>query len=80
MRLVSPVLPDWAIIRTLGNFSKPLATINSPKSPTFLGIFSYGSKSLIFLVKSFLGNFYRHLATFTGHPVGDFRINDYGFD
>ena len=25
------------------------------------------SKSLIVLVKSFLGNFYRHLAIFTGH-------------
>ena len=27
------------------------------------------SKSLIYLVNSFLGNFYRHLATFTGHMV-----------
>ena len=26
------------------------------------------SKSLIFLVKSFLGNLYRHLAIFSGHP------------
>ena len=25
------------------------------------------SKSIIFLVKSFLGNFYRHLAIFSGH-------------
>ena len=29
-----------------------------------LGNFCKGSKSLIFLVKSFLGNIYRHLATF----------------
>ena len=29
------VWPDWAIYWTLGNFSKPLATINLPKSPTF---------------------------------------------
>ena len=27
---------------TLGNFSKPLATINWPKSPTFLGNFCKG--------------------------------------
>ena len=30
-------------------------------------IFVKVSKSIIFLVKSFLGNFYRHLAIFTGH-------------
>ena len=47
-----------------GNFSKLLATINSPKSSTFLAIFVKVLKSLIFLVKSFFGNFYRHLATF----------------
>ena len=34
-----PVWPDWEIYWTLGNFSKPLATINLPKSPTFLGNF-----------------------------------------
>ena len=28
--------PDWAIYRTLGNFSKPVATIILPKSPAFL--------------------------------------------
>ena len=27
------------------------------------------SKSIIFLVKSFLGNFYTHLAIFSGHTV-----------
>ena len=32
------VFPDLAIYWTLGNLSKPLATINLPKSPTFLGI------------------------------------------
>ena len=47
-----------------GNFSKPVATISLPKSPTFLGNFYNVSKSLIFIVKSFLGNFDRHLATF----------------
>ena len=34
------VWPDWAIYWTLGNFSKPLSTINLPKSPTFKGNFS----------------------------------------
>ena len=48
---------------TLGHFLKPLATINLPKSPTFLSNFCKGVK-IIFLVKSFLGNFYRHLAIF----------------
>ena len=33
---------DWAIYCTLGNFSKPVATINLPKSPTFLGNFCKG--------------------------------------
>ena len=58
------VWPDLPIYWTLGNFSKPLATISLPKSPTFLDNFAMMSKSLIFLVKSFLVNFYRHLATF----------------
>ena len=49
---------------TLGNFLKPLATINLLKSPTSLGNFWKVLKSVIFLVKSFLGNFYRHLAFF----------------
>ena len=52
------VWPDWAIYWTLGKFLKPLATINLPKSLSFL------CNSLIFLVKSFLGNYYRHLAIF----------------
>ena len=38
------VWPDWAIYYTLGNFLKPLATINLPKSPTFLGNFGKGVK------------------------------------
>ena len=44
--------PDWAIYCTWGNFLKPVASI-----------FVKVSKSFIFLVKSFLGNFYRRLAT-----------------
>ena len=58
------VWPYLAIYRTLGNFSKPLTLINVPKSPTFLGNFWKGGKIFMFLVKSFLGNFNRHLATF----------------
>ena len=41
---LSSVWPDWAIYWTLGKFSKPLATINLPKSPTFLGNFCKGVK------------------------------------
>ena len=37
--LWSAVWPDFAIYWTLGNFLKPLATINCQKSPTFLGNF-----------------------------------------
>ena len=35
---------DWAIYFTLGSFSKPFATINLPKSPTFLDNFCKGVK------------------------------------
>ena len=56
-----PVWPNWAIYWTLGNILKPLAKINLPKSSTFLGNFC---KGVIFLVISFLGNFYRHLSIF----------------
>ena len=59
-----PVWPDRAIYLTLGNFLKRLATINLPKSHTFLSNFLKVSKSIICLVKSFLGNFYGHLAIF----------------
>ena len=58
------VWADWAIYWTLGNFSSLWQQLILPKSPTFLGNFCKLSKSLIFLVKSFLGNFYRHLAIF----------------
>ena len=52
---LAPVWPDCAIYWTLGNFSKPVATI---KSTTFLGTFLKVSKSFIFLVKSFLVTFH----------------------
>ena len=41
---VITVCPDWAIYWTLGNFLKPLATINLSKSPTFLSNFCKGVK------------------------------------
>ena len=58
------VWPDWAIFCTLGYFLKPLASINLPKSPTFLGIFCKGVYYLSFSGEIILGNFYRHLAIF----------------
>ena len=63
------VWPDWAIFWTLGHFLKSLAAINLPNSLTFLGNFLKVSKSIIFLVKSFLGNFYGYLAIFSGHTA-----------
>ena len=38
------VWTDWAIYWTLGSFSKPVATISLPKSPTFLGNYCKGVK------------------------------------
>ena len=40
--MLSVVWQDWAIYWTLGNFLKPVTTINLPKSPTFLGNFCKG--------------------------------------
>ena len=54
-------------VTRFGDFKKCLATINLLKSPTFLGNFCKGVKIYHVLVKSFLGNFYRHLAMFSGH-------------
>ena len=42
------VWPDLVIFCTLGNFLKPLATINLPKSLTLLGNFRIGVKSYHF--------------------------------
>ena len=58
------VWPDWAIYWTLGNFSKPLATISLPKSPTFLGNFWKGVKIFHFSSEIILGKFYRQLDDF----------------
>ena len=56
-----------------GQLLKPEAAIAFPKLPLFLGNILKVSKSFIFLVKSFFGNFNRHLATFTGHAGCIFR-------
>ena len=58
----------FGVFCTLGNFSKPSATIDLPKSLTFLRSFC---KGVIFLVKSFLANFYRRLAIFSGHTANN---------
>ena len=56
------VWPVWGIYLTLGTFLKPLAIINFPKYPTFLGNFCIGVKIYHFPSEIILGNFYRHLA------------------
>ena len=58
------VWPDWAIYWTLGNFSKPLATINLPKSLTFFGNFCKDVKILNFSNEIIFGQLFGHLATF----------------
>ena len=55
---------------TLGNFLKPLATINYPKSLTFLGNFCKYVKIYHFSWKSFLGNFIGIWRFFSGHTCG----------
>ena len=56
-----PVWPDWAIYCTSDNFSKPVARIILPK---FSVKFCKGAKIFHYSSEIFLGNFYRHLATF----------------
>ena len=43
--------PYWVIYCTLGNFLKPVATIISPKSPTFIGNFCKGGKIFQFFTE-----------------------------
>ena len=63
LRSVS-VRPDWAIYWTLGNFQSLLQQLICPNLLHSQAIFVKMSKSLIFQVKSFLGNFYSHMAIF----------------
>ena len=62
------VWPNWVIYWTLGLYSKPFATINLPKSPTFLGNFCKGvqifnfSSNIIFgqLLWTFVDFYWSH--------------------
>ena len=56
--------PDWAIFCYFGKHSKLVSTIILPKLPALLGNFCKSVKIIHFLVKSFWGNFYQHLAFF----------------
>ena len=58
------VWPDLAIFWTLGNFLKPLATINLPKSPTFLGKFCKGIKIFHFSSEITFGQFLKTFGNF----------------
>ena len=63
------MLPDWAIYWTLGKFLKPLATMNLPTSPTFLGIFCKGVKIFIFSSEINFGQLLETFGDFSGHTV-----------
>ena len=63
---VFPLLQCDQIYWTFGNFSKPLTTINLPKSPTFSGNFCKGAKPLIFS-SCFWAIFIDIWRFFTGH-------------
>ena len=53
----------------LDNFLEPLTITNLPKLLPFVGNYSIGIISYLFLEKSFLGNFYRQLAYVLGHAA-----------
>ena len=62
--------PDWVIYWTLGDFSKPIPTINLPKSPTFLSFFCKFVKILNFSSEIiFWETFIDIWQFFTGHTV-----------
>ena len=61
------VWPDCAIYWTLGNFSKPLVTINLPKSSTFLGNFWKGIKIDHFPSEITLIDIWGFFSGHTGH-------------
>ena len=58
------VRPDWAIYWTLGNFSKPLTTINLPKSLTLLGNFCKGVKIFNFTIEIIFGQLLQTFGNF----------------
>ena len=61
--------PDWAIYCTLASHSKPLATINLPKSPTFLGYFFKGVKIIHFSSKFIFGKLLKTFGDFYLVPL-----------
>ena len=60
-----PVWPDWAIYWTMGHFLKPLAAINLPKSPTFLGNFCKGVKIFHFSSEIIFGQLWSTFGDFS---------------
>ena len=56
-------------VTRLGNLLDFGQQLMCPNLPHSLAIFVKVLKSIIFLVKSFLGNFYRQFAYFSGHTV-----------
>ena len=62
----------WATFCSLGNFLKPLAAINLPKSSTFLGNFCKGVKINHFSTEIIFGQLFIDIwQFFTGHTVRD---------
>ena len=64
--------PDLAIFWTLSNFLKPLAAINLPKSPTFLGKFCKGVKIFHFSSEIIFGNFIEIWRFSSGHTASKY--------
>ena len=58
------VWPDWAINWTLGNFTKPVATIILLKSPTFVGNFWKSVKIFHFSSEIFFGQLLYQISNF----------------
>ena len=62
----------WRFIGLWGNFLKPLATINLPKSPTFLGNFYKGVKIYHFSSEIIFGTTFIDIwQFFSGYTVTD---------
>ena len=57
----------WRFIGLCATFQSLWQQLICPNLPHFYAIFVKVSKSFIFLMKSLLGNFSRHLAIFSGH-------------
>ena len=59
----------WRFIGLWATFKSFWQQLIFPNLSHSQGIFVKESKSIIFLVKSYLGKFYRHLAIFSGHTA-----------